>query len=435
MSQYFKIFNHTKESFITPSTANPIGLCSTPTVGGMLLYLLTEAVPPTEDTHNLVGSWIGDEIRIQGDYHETGIYDVTKPRSKIEVNGEEYTTQTGIQGPVDVEKSSVNVGERFSGWSNADMNSSLSSSNHTSISFKNRELLVGDKGIVNTKYVDDLEPEPEKNMIVTYKEDLGTMWSNQTEEVFDAFSAFISDESWIDEVEDGNIIQPDMILQLNKDDDENNKGNLITGSRTIISPDDPNEEAVKSLSDITSNSDEPNYLIINEDTSEYFIPTHPYTVRSAITGPVTNGMLTYLLFDSVQDGTRFTSLHNPFAPELENEMAKRMEKERERYQNKGRQSLYRKDDGSWNKPKLANVIAAGHTISEDFLYAGRWQGDSIRLISTTSHYSKNIKSDDEWINITDRLEDVFAGFVSPEWIDQWRNIVVEEKSEQSLLGV
>lgn len=141
------------------------------------------------------------------------------------------------------------------------------------------------------------------------------------------------------------------------------------------------------------------FKYINRDKQEYFIGEGGAKPVERATDPIGTGMLAYLMFDGPQDGTRFSGLHNPYAPEFEGAMAEKMEEERERHRNAGRSSVYRNDDSSWDKPKLARVIAAGRHINDDelgFRFAGRWAGDDVALVGDYEESGVYQETRDKW---------------------------------------
>lgn len=139
------------------------------------------------------------------------------------------------------------------------------------------------------------------------------------------------------------------------------------------------------------------FKFINKDKKEFFTPNGGAKTLEVVSDPIGTGMLAYLLLQGPQDGTRFSGLHNHLAPEWEDEMAEKMEEERERHKNEGRSSMYRNDDGSWDKRKLVQVIAAGHQISEDFRFAGRWAGDDIAVVGDYDDSGLYGETSQDWV--------------------------------------
>lgn len=89
----------------------------------------------------------------------------------------------------------------------------------------------------------------------------------------------------------------------------------------------------------------------------------------------------YLLFDGPFDGT--TLLHrvydkdNETAQQLVEELIDR-ETEREKTSDHDRRSVYRSDDGSWNRDLLhRTAVQTGYT--GDDAICGRWAGDDVRI--------------------------------------------------------
>lgn len=419
MGQYFRIFNHTKEAFITPTILKPVEVVTTPLNGGTLLYLLDSDIPADEDPHGLAGSWIGDEIRIQGDYHPSRVMDNVRPRSRISFNGDTYTTDTHVNGPVNPDKSDVDVGEPFySGWTNLNSSHSLVTDSDTGIWFESGNVEPGDYGIVNPEYLDVADIDGDASgIIVKVEESLGPKWEDFTEQAMDAYKAFVGDGNWLEVQEDMTAYNPDIVITQ----DEDGEKTVFSGSLTIIRnhPDGEGSQHTRQqhIDSFCHPDGGDDIIIANLNNNQYFHPTETSSHQQALASPVTNGMIVYLLLDSVQDGTRFTGLHNPYAPELEEEMSAKMAKERERTRNTGRTSLYRNDDGSWDKPELARAVTANHMIADDFLFAGQWAGDDIRVCNTTADLAVEII--ENGFDITDRLREVFSGFVSQEWIDDW----------------
>lgn len=104
----------------------------------------------------------------------------------------------------------------------------------------------------------------------------------------------------------------------------------------------------------------------------------PEIVASGLSGQV----LSYLLFDGPFDGTTLLQglydQDNETAQQLVKELIDR-ETERETESNRDRQSVYRNDDGSWNRNKLHHTaLASGYT--GDHAICGRWASDDVRII-------------------------------------------------------
>lgn len=436
MGQTFQIFNHDKEAFITPPAKKAIELTTTPVVGGVLLYLFNDSIPAKVDPGGLAGAWSGDDVRIQGDYHESDDWSKTVDRKTLVHAGTEYITKGRIKGPIDLDRSSVHRGDVVTSWTNKNAAGAgyFSSPDSNLIAFEGTNIEPGDDGLVNTTTLDAGLNDERGQTVVTYKENHGPEWADKTETATQAFRSFLKDEAWLDQQENATVLRPDGVATTTED----GTSQVITGSQTIMTAGGMSEEETTQLTldaaaaphrgpcNSATTDSQNHFIITNQARNEYITRSTPEQDRELVTEPVTAAMISYLLFDSLQDGTRFAQLHNPSAPEFEEEMAEKMSEQRERHQNRGRTSPYRTDDGGWDKRRLATVIAAGHQISEDFLYAGRWKGDPVAIHPTTGQTATDILNSRQWVDITDRLENALAAFTAPEWVDTWRGAVASE---------
>ncbi|OYR56666.1 hypothetical protein [Halorubrum halodurans] len=140
------------------------------------------------------------------------------------------------------------------------------------------------------------------------------------------------------------------------------------------------------------------FKFINETRKEVIAPdTSSMEAVARVTDPVGTGILAYLLIDGPKDGTRFTDLVNPHAPEFEDAMSEFMADEREATRNEGRTSIYRNDDGSWNRERIVECIAADQHVTEGTEYAGRWAGDDIRLVGDYEESGVYDDTTEEWV--------------------------------------
>lgn len=122
------------------------------------------------------------------------------------------------------------------------------------------------------------------------------------------------------------------------------------------------------------------FKAVNVDRQEFVSLPGAMKAVERVTNPVAMGMIGYLLLDGPQDGTRLCYMADPDDPELQDGIDGYIEQEKEYERESKRDSVYRADDGSWNRGKVATVVAAGRKINEANEYAGRWAGDDVRLV-------------------------------------------------------
>ena len=410
MGQYFTIYNHTKEQFYSPTNGlKAIETATTPYVGSMLLYLFTD-IPDEKDPAGMAGSWIGDDVRIQGDYHPDEVDSVTKVPTNIKYDGEEYEVLTSVQGPVNLRKSDFDYGDVIKshrGVHEDGGNGFFSSGSHggDTIYYQSGDPEPEDTVVIDLTYIDHIDGENKR-----FAEFLGegkTEYECIHDDITAAVEKVINDPEWVNMQDEFTVLRPDALIF----DNEDGGSEYVTGPHTMNPPSvDGNVDS--SLPDST----ETNYIILNKESGEYIVPDNTDHIISTLTNPVTNCMLMYLLFNSKQDGTRFLSLHNPHTPDFKDEISEKMESERERHRNSGRSSTYRKDDDSWDKRRLTKVITASHMITDDFIYAGRWHGDGIEMIELTDEQREEIDQNPKYFNITNRVREAVKLFVSDEWV-------------------
>jgi len=410
MGQIFTFYNHSREEFFTPTdSAKALETVTTPYNATLLLYLLTD-LPAEIDPAGKSGMWIGDNIRIQGDYHPDEIKEKTKSRVKIEFEGREIETTSTPKGPVDVEKTSFNRGDIIKSHSTTvEGQPNFVPFDDDIVHFKSEDLTEGDTCLINFTYINSVDER--SNRLVTYRSEKPAEWDNIKPEIKDEVNQVIQDPTWLSTQSDMVVHRPDQMVA----NDENGDPQLITSPQTIKPP---RPEKTTTSEHVDENTTE--YIIINKTKNEYVARGNADFV-SAVTNPVTNRLIQYLLFNSVQDGSRFSSLHNPNTPEFEDEISTFKQEERERWLNKGRSSSYRKKDGGWRKAKIVRAIAANHMISDDYMYAGRWYGDNIEMVKTRDDIVADIIENDDWYDITDRLLEAFKMFVTAKWVKKYRN--------------
>ena len=425
MGQYFTIYNHTKEQFFSPTNGlKAIETATTPYVGSILLYLFTN-IPEDKDPAGMGGSWIGDDVRIQGDYHPDDVDSVTKTPTYIEYDGNEYEILSSVQGPVNRHKSDFDFGDVIKSHHGAheDSNTRYSSRGQAdTIYYQSGNPEPGDTVVIDLTYVDHIDGESKR--FVEFLGEGETEYECVHDEVTGAVNRVIDDDEWINMQDEFAVMRPDTIIQVNED----GESECTTGLHTM-NPPSADGNTKSSLPDPTKT----NYIILNKEKQEYIVPDNTEHITPTLTNPVTNSMLVYLLFNSKQDGSRFLSLHNPHAPDFKDEISEKMEKERERCRNSGRSSPYRKDDDSFNKPKLTRAVASGHMITDDFMYAGRWHGDGIEMIKLTDEQREGVDQNQIYFNITNRVQDAVKLFVSDEWVMQNQSRTATIPTDQTKL--
>jgi hypothetical protein len=282
---------------------------------------------------------------------------------------------------------------------------------------ENKDLEPRDTALLRAVYTDKIEGESYK--CVKYEESLGIEWKDLTQKAMNAYEKYV-DSEWLNKADEMVVLNIDMILTKSKDD-----GNITVynGLETTENPAEKTPSNTQGLNNQANTDKKEHYAIINHSQKEFFKIGGDEPL-SVITNPLATGMLSYLLFNSTQDGTRFCTLHNPQSPKMEKEIQEKQRNERERHLNEGRSSAYRREDGTWKKKKLAQSVAASHMISDDFHYAGRWGRDEIEIVDTRDEESPSL--DSNWISIKDRLQAIFAEFVSQEWIDNNRDITASK---------
>lgn len=143
------------------------------------------------------------------------------------------------------------------------------------------------------------------------------------------------------------------------------------------------------------------FKYVNVDKQEYFTTNNSgLKAVERVTNATANGKLAFLLLDGPQDGTRFTNLHNPHAPELDDKQHEFKQNEREKHLNTGRSSVYRTENG-WDTNRITQSLAAGEAINADnvlgYEYAGRWAGDDVRLIGDYHESGVYDDTHQQWI--------------------------------------
>lgn len=176
------------------------------------------------------------------------------------------------------------------------------------------------------------------------------------------------------------------------------------------------------------------FLLFNEDKKEYVSLPGMAQPISRLTNSIAMGMVGFLLLDGPQDGTNFSSFnaddisdeaidafirkekaseHNTYRRYvterpgyIDNQFERKHGYEPsvnddvfKRFCSKKANSTYRNDDASWNRDKVARIVASGQAIAEANEYAGRWAGDSVSL---TGDYAESDLYNDRYGRVVAR---------------------------------
>jgi len=118
MGQYYKICNKTKKEYLNPHTfGNGLKLMEFTSDGSGVLQGLSLLLANGngrgggdfrhEDKNNLIGSWSGDSITIEGDYADDSLWDVMNPTRHGD-DGEEPNPNY-VEGWKDISKSVLSL--------------------------------------------------------------------------------------------------------------------------------------------------------------------------------------------------------------------------------------------------------------------------------------------------------------------------------------
>ena len=122
------------------------------------------------------------------------------------------------------------------------------------------------------------------------------------------------------------------------------------------------------------------FQLVNEDRKEMAQLPGGMKAVERVSNTVAMGLLGYLLLDGPQDGTSFSYRNNDPDDVDKDDVEAWIDRETASEVESDRESVYRADDGSWDRAKIRRVVAAGYEISEANEFAGRWAGDRVRLV-------------------------------------------------------
>lgn len=180
------------------------------------------------------------------------------------------------------------------------------------------------------------------------------------------------------------------------------------------------------------------FRFVNVDKKEYFIAPCPSGAIEIVSNPVGTGMLTYLMLEGPQDGSKFSSRADPEDPQVQEAIEEMIETEAERederfekyleerpgfivskferqfeatpemkpdefeaFCRQESRSMYRKANLQWNRRKMATSAVSKLQIDEANEYAGRWAGDQVSLLGDYSEGTTYHQTKPDWLYETD----------------------------------
>jgi hypothetical protein len=387
MSQYFRIINRSKEEWFKLGASSAVSVASLPIHGAGLLTLLAADISSQSPS---AGSWAEDDIRIIGDRHPEPVYEKTRDQWRVKCDHRRETVKASGLGPVDMHKSTGGIefgdalgtfeiqhGDNIDDWFDVPSNQS--------IWIKNRELQPGDAVLIgsNRLGIDGCQ----KDFVCKYLETIDSDYTEVTNKIVGEVEALVESKWVMEKLTDKRIEQVTTPAQRGWD-------TSLTEFAT---------EGQGADKDI---------VIANKSEKEYLKLPGSGDFGVAITDPLINAAVCYLLFNSTQSSSKFTKLHN-----VKSEIAQQAISE---YIKANRSSTAfeqtYKEDGMWDEKLLLPAAVANRMIADDFDFAGRWSGDKLTVGQSDSiRQSTDIVDSQEWSNIKSELLPATKRFIGEGW--------------------
>lgn len=427
--------------------------------GAGLLYLLMDRGQFEAGDAVWMGRWRGDNVRIIGDYHpDNEFYNDTRNEWLLTVNNERHVVSAGGTGPINLETSDVVAGDEVGSWTNGTSSwktNSFDSGNSTVIDIQDRDPEQGDHFLISGSKLDEDQYE-HSDVVVEYVTTITSDWNEIGKPLKRELTALFSQSAVIEDLNELGRYDPDPSLldtsesDNRADEDSNSRGQTTENASlsefgstdsetdtTQVAKPSTTESTVDNQTVQESERGNRNPLVIANASKQEYIELPSGDPAFALSDPTINAMVTYTLFDSVQDGTGFSGLHNVMDPTVHKAIQAKIqeEKQHEEETDSDRLSVYRtgEDDENWDKERLMIVAMASRHISDSFEFAGRWGGDDLSVTYPENLTGvESIVDNGEWNEISEGAREGTTEMLGEKWMNRYASPIMEELDAESL---